>query len=147
MNSHKPDLFFRLVYFAVLAFFASIPIYIVTGFFLNIFSSGNCFSMKGISYDDLKDAGIVFGILGFSIYLSYFLSLLSLRALTWSSGREDGNLLPPKIMKSAFLIFGALGISILCLSIYTEQYTKFLGGLAYIFIAVVALKRFGNTYN
>ena len=144
MSSDKPSLVFRFRYFLLLAFFASIPLYIVTGFFINVILSGESLSLAGLNQENLKDVAIVLATICTAIYLTYFLWLLAFRALTWRSSREDGNLLPPKVMKIFFVMFGALGLGALVYSLYQGEHAISVGALFYLFTALAANRRVRN---
>lgn len=140
-EEEKPNIITRLFYFALFAIFSFAPVYIVIGFFINVFKSGESFSVSSIESIDFTGIAIVFGILIFCVFLSYFLWVLAWRSLTWKSGRTDGKLLPPQMMKMCIAIIGSLGFLMIIYAIFKGEYAYIFGGIYSVGMAIYASKK------
>ena len=123
MEEPKPHIILRVFYASLLGIFAFVPSYIVVGVFPSFIK------------ESLSGSVVEYAILAFCITAAYVLWLLSWRALTWSTSRNDGGLLPPWSMKVLSSCFGVVGAVIVIFSIYMDEYYKIIPGVAYMVAA------------
>jgi hypothetical protein len=91
--------------------------------------------------EEPKDASlVVFAFLAVGIPIAYFLLLIAWRALTNSSSRTDGGLLPPFAIQVFAICYGGIALFGLVGNLYGGHYLRALGGLAFVAIAVGVVK-------
>jgi apolipoprotein N-acyltransferase len=95
-TSSKPNIVFRILAAGILGMFAFAPLYV-----------GGAVLWR-IIQEPLGTPPEALVALGICAPLSYFLLLLSWRALSWHSARPDGGLLPPLVMQVFVVLFGAV---------------------------------------
>jgi hypothetical protein len=95
-TSNKPNIVFRVFAGGILGMFAFVPLYIGGGVLWHIIQE---------PFGTPPEALVALGI---CVPLSYFLLVLTWRALSWRSSRPDGGLLPPLVMQAFVVLFGAI---------------------------------------
>jgi hypothetical protein len=103
----------------ILAFFASVPLYIAWGMIRELIDKPTDTDWRALA------------VIGGCLALAYFLLLLAYRAFTGRGRKSDGGLLPPWAMSTFVFLFCGLGVAIVIVGAWQRDWQMTRGGLAY----------------